>query len=237
MKRLLTSLVLLPLVCYVVIWAPQWLFLTVLIVVALLCYHEYSVIAAAYGFGSGGHVGFVAGPAILLTSWDGASLITALALIAVALALRFDQISHAWPWAALFVMGLVYVFGSWKSAIALRAASPYWLLYALALSWVGDIAAYYFGKHFGQRKLAPAISPGKTWLGAAASAAGSVLFGLIFLNRLAAGRSGVACCCAVFSGQCRGPVWRSGRIGAQARRRSEGQRLGAARPRRHAGPG
>ena len=54
MKRLLTSLVLLPLVCYVVIWAPQWLFLTVLIVVAVLCYHEYSVITAAYGFGSGG---------------------------------------------------------------------------------------------------------------------------------------------------------------------------------------
>ena len=81
-------------------------------------------------------------------------------------------------------MGLVYVFGSWKSAIALRAASPYWLLYALALSWVGDIAASIFGKHFGRRKLAPAISPGKTWLGAAASAAGSVLFGLILLNRL-----------------------------------------------------
>jgi phosphatidate cytidylyltransferase len=167
-----------------VIWGPQWLFLAVLIGVALLCHHEYSAITDAYGFGSAGALGFFAGPAILLTSWDGTLIITASALIVVVLALRCEQISHAWPCAALVVIGLVYIFGSWKSAIALRAANPYWLLYALALSWVGDIAAYYFGKHFGRRKLAPAISPGKTWLGAAASAAGSVLFGLIFLNRL-----------------------------------------------------
>jgi phosphatidate cytidylyltransferase len=50
--------------------------------------------------------------------------------------------------------------------------------------WCGDIAALYVGKAFGRHKLAPAISPNKTWEGAIASVIGSVVFGmgLIFLG-------------------------------------------------------
>jgi len=53
MKRILTALVLLPLVLYVVIWGPLWSFFAVLTSVALICYYEYAGIAAAYGFGRG----------------------------------------------------------------------------------------------------------------------------------------------------------------------------------------
>jgi phosphatidate cytidylyltransferase len=41
--------------------------------------------------------------------------------------------------------------------------------------WAGDIAALYIGRAFGKRKLAPRLSPGKTWLGSIASIAGSML--------------------------------------------------------------
>lgn len=58
------------------------------------------------------------------------------------------------------------------------------LLFLFLCVWCGDIAALYVGKAFGRRKLAPAISPNKTWEGTYASVAGSLLFGmgLVFLG-------------------------------------------------------
>ena len=52
------------------------------------------------------------------------------------------------------------------------------LLFLFLCVWCGDIAALYIGKNFGKRKLAPSISPNKTWEGAIASVVGSVVFGM-----------------------------------------------------------
>jgi phosphatidate cytidylyltransferase len=65
----------------------------------------------------------------------------------------------------------------------LRQIDPHWLLYALALSWIGDMAAFFAGSLFGRHKLAPRISPGKSWEGAIAGLAGSVLFGVLYTGR------------------------------------------------------
>ena len=67
--------------------------------------------------------------------------------------------------------------------LRLLMPSPWLLLAVLAVVWVADIAAYFTGRAIGRRKLAPEISPGKTWEGAAGAAVGVWLFGyaVIFL--------------------------------------------------------
>lgn len=54
-----------------------------------------------------------------------------------------------------------------------------WFLFLCV--WCGDIAALYIGKNFGRRKLAPRLSPNKTWEGSIASVAGSLLFGMALI--------------------------------------------------------
>lgn len=83
-------------------------------------------------------------------------------------------------------LGIIYIFGAFRTAYLLGTRSPWLLLFALALSWVGDSGAYYIGRQFGRHKLAPRISPGKSWEGAAASAVLSVLFFMAVLPRVLA---------------------------------------------------
>lgn len=61
--------------------------------------------------------------------------------------------------------------------IQLRAFSPVFLLAVMAAVWVADIAAFASGRAFGRRKLAPDISPGKTWEGVAGALAGVLVYG------------------------------------------------------------
>jgi phosphatidate cytidylyltransferase len=74
--------------------------------------------------------------------------------------------------------GWLVLWPAWLALVVLRDASPWILLATAALVWVADIAAYFAGKRFGKHKLAPAISPGKTWEGVAGAMAGVVVYGL-----------------------------------------------------------
>jgi phosphatidate cytidylyltransferase len=187
MKRLLTALVLIPAVTYVILWANYWVFLSVLMAVALLCYYEFTGIAAGYGFGPLSLMGYGAG--LLLLAWQGEAwpLVTGIALVALADAMRADDLAKTLPRAALLLAGVVYIFGCWKLAMPLRQANRYWLMYALLLNWAGDSGAYYIGRAFGKHKMAPRVSPNKSWEGAAASAVTSVLVGGAYLWRFIPG--------------------------------------------------
>ena len=67
----------------------------------------------------------------------------------------------------------------WFALVVLREASPWLVLAIAALVWVADIAAYFAGKRFGKHKLAPAISPGKTWEGVAGGMVGVIVYGIV----------------------------------------------------------
>lgn len=66
---------------------------------------------------------------------------------------------------ALAAIGLLIIVPLWFAMTALRQVGPLLLLTMMVTVWIADSAAYFAGKCFGRHKLAPSISPGKTWEG------------------------------------------------------------------------
>jgi phosphatidate cytidylyltransferase len=61
--------------------------------------------------------------------------------------------------------GWVVLIGAWVAIVELQARSAWLVLAAMAVVWIADTAAYFCGRAFGKHKLAPRVSPGKTWEG------------------------------------------------------------------------
>ena len=81
------------------------------------------------------------------------------------------------PWSA-GVAGVLALVPSWVAMVRLRLSHPHgaeWVLFALLLVWVADIGAFFLGRRFGRIRLAPEVSPGKTWEGALGGLAVSAL--------------------------------------------------------------
>ena len=83
------------------------------------------------------------------------------------------------------VLGGLIMLPSWMGLQQLRevASAPlgfaWWLLYVLFIIWGADICAYFSGKAFGKRKLAPRVSPGKSWAGVYGALAGTAVLSFI----------------------------------------------------------
>ncbi len=86
------------------------------------------------------------------------------ALFSVCLAERGHPVLPTAP-IALGILGWCVLVPLWLSLLWLKAADPHLLLGLLALVWLADTAAYFAGRRWGQRRLAPRVSPGKTWAG------------------------------------------------------------------------
>lgn len=81
------------------------------------------------------------------------------------------------PWSA-GLAGVLALVPSWVAMVHLRLSLPHgaeWVLFALLLVWVADIGAFFVGRRFGRIRLAPEVSPGKTWEGALGGLAVSAL--------------------------------------------------------------
>ena len=84
--------------------------------------------------------------------------------------------------------GVFIIIGAFVAITGLHQAAQYgatYILVLLLLIWVADSAAYFSGKRFGRHKLAPLVSPGKTWEGVAGAALATVLFALLTAYLLA----------------------------------------------------
>lgn len=81
-------------------------------------------------------------------------------------------------------VGAVVIFPTWLALVHLHQGGGTFVLAIMALVWVADIAAYFSGRQFGRHKLAPAISPGKTWEGAIGAGVGVLVYGFVLADRL-----------------------------------------------------
>ncbi|MGB8887964.1 MAG: phosphatidate cytidylyltransferase [Candidatus Korobacteraceae bacterium] len=219
MKRVLTAVILIPLVVLALFKAPLWLFTLLVLGVALLAAREYLGIVRAQGFRplyltsyvflvlsfvafyliaqllttmpfDAGGVGVEAG-IFGLALFYGLPFVTILGPLVFLLdSLRREPLSQSLPDAAISYMLMPYVGFTLGLLLVLRASpnGALYVLYLMLLVWCGDIAAYYVGRAIGKHKLAPRISPGKSWEGSVASVIGAVVVGLVlfhFINPVA----------------------------------------------------
>jgi phosphatidate cytidylyltransferase len=135
----------------------------------------YSLAAAVLG------LGFAFAADLDLTQYQEVITLSVLAiatifwlLIAPVLLLNRTHLNHP---VIMSVLGLVLLFSTWFALMGLHRVSPWILLAVLATVWIADTAAYFFGKRFGRIKLAPNISPGKTWEGVAGALLTVTIYG------------------------------------------------------------
>ncbi len=183
MSRILTAAALIPAVIGAIFFAPYPVFWGVIILLAVLCYREYTHLVKAHGLETFAIAGYAAGLLYLAEIQRYSFSLPVLIVIAgMILALRVADLRNAMATAGAFALGVFYIFGAWSSALQLRQASAHWMFFAVALNWAGDVSAYYVGRAIGKHKLAPQVSPNKSWEGAIASVLASVIFGVLYLG-------------------------------------------------------
>jgi phosphatidate cytidylyltransferase len=192
MKRVLTAVVLIPVVLLIVFKAPWPIFDFVVAAIVILTLREYLDVTDAYGIKPFRWITYLVSMLVVLGftlynfRWMGWWLPTAaFSVIALAylLVLIFGvpavfrrDMKMVVPAAAMSAFGVFYIAFSLALLIRLRhmSQSEYLIVFILFSVWGGDIAAYYIGKNFGRHKLAPVVSPNKSWEGAIASVIASI---------------------------------------------------------------
>lgn len=81
----------------------------------------------------------------------------------------------------LAISGWIVLLGAFVAIAGLQARSPWLALAAMAIVWIADTTAFFAGRRFGRHKLAPQISPRKTWEGAFGGIAAVVVYALALL--------------------------------------------------------
>ncbi|MDR2508213.1 MAG: phosphatidate cytidylyltransferase [Candidatus Accumulibacter sp.] len=75
--------------------------------------------------------------------------------------------------------GMLLILPTWLALIQLKRLGAWFLLAIMAVVWLADIGGYFFGRLLGRHKLAPAISPGKTWEGVCGGVLAVVVYGFV----------------------------------------------------------
>ena len=201
LKRIATAVVLIPIVVALVLRAPVPVLAVVAAAVALLTIHEFLRLTESYGVQPVRWPTYIfVGLFFLLLAVSAAGdtplLSTGKFLVSLGFAcaiapfvfltitMRRGQMSDAYPAAAASTFAFVYVALPMSMLVQLRqqVAGAFWLLYLLLVVWAGDIFAYFVGRSLGRNLMSPRISPKKTWEGAAASLAASLMVGILLYN-------------------------------------------------------
>ncbi len=185
MKRIVTALILIPLVLVLVFLGPrwQWLFTLAVAAVAMLAAWEFLALAEKAGAKPPRIAVLVAIAAIFAGNsfWPGQTAavfgILTLALLVYCTFSRPAEQMMADASASIFC--LFYIGMTLRTLPALRenpeGNGASLLAFLLCVVWAGDTAGLYVGRSLGRHKMAPTLSPNKTWEGTLGSLAGSLL--------------------------------------------------------------
>ncbi len=189
MKRILTASVLILAVFALIFFGKLWMITLFSAIVAELAAYEFLQLAAK---GAEAHnaklripiwwmaIGTALAFVVTLPNFPVEAQLPVLSALTLALfawnGFR-SPLNQVLPDTAQGLFGLIYIAYPltlvpmlWK-----QEDGPALLLFLMVCVWAGDIAALYFGRAFGKSKLAPRLSPGKTWVGSIASIIGSML--------------------------------------------------------------
>jgi phosphatidate cytidylyltransferase len=201
LKRILTAVVLIPLVLGLVLRAPIPVLALVAALVALLAVQELLKLSEAYGIRplrwptyvfvgifflflatNPGNDKPLLSTAIFIYS---AGFAAALApFVFLVIGMKRAELSSAFPAALVSTLSFVYVALPLGFLVQLREqwSGAFLLLYLLLLVWAGDIFAYFVGRALGRHFMSPRVSPKKTWEGALASLLASLGVGVLLYN-------------------------------------------------------
>ncbi|WP_322051355.1 phosphatidate cytidylyltransferase [Paraburkholderia bannensis] len=169
--RVITAIVLLAVFLPVTLFAPVAAFGALIGLVVVFAAWEWARLLKA---GKVGSIVYAAIAAVLVfasTRLESARPLYQAAgifwLVAGPYVLARKPVLAAGSWRAfLLAAGFILFAACWHALVAARALGVSFVLSLLLVVWLADIGAYFSGKAFGKHKLAPAISPGKTWEGA-----------------------------------------------------------------------
>ncbi|HEV2617288.1 MAG TPA: phosphatidate cytidylyltransferase [Candidatus Acidoferrales bacterium] len=213
LKRIVTGAILIPIVVLVVYWAPTWVVAIVAAAVALLAmmeffkltaqmglraFREWTMICTAVLFGVqwllgvtevrwlGPNTEVIRGLAGSYESPEVLILLFVLGCACIGVMSRMP-IADVLPGIGASAAGLVFVALPFSYLVRLDGQATrgsLLVLFTLAIVWAGDTLAYFVGKFLGRTKMAPALSPKKTWEGAAGNMLGSLIVGYCFARGL-----------------------------------------------------
>jgi phosphatidate cytidylyltransferase len=184
MKRILTAVILIPLVLVLILWGPLWLQMLAAWIVAELALYEYLVLADASGARVPRWLVLVCCALLFAAAyWEPAFLLAAFGVFALVLlgicSLR-SPLERILADTAAGFFGLIYVAFPLVLApmLTVQENGTSLLLFLLVVVWAGDIVALCVGRLLGRHPMAARLSPKKTWEGAAGSMVGSIAAGL-----------------------------------------------------------
>ncbi len=182
--RVVSAVILLPLVIGLVLWREPLGFAVLSLVATAIALKEFANMslrgrsAAEKAFMVGAGIGL----AVALYAWPGLGLPAVIATTLVIMASQVffaDDIHGAGQRAGASLAGVIYLAPTMVALPILQRDienGALWVLLAMGATFSCDTGAYFVGRAFGRRKLAPKISPGKTWEGVMGGVLGALVF-------------------------------------------------------------
>lgn len=183
-KRVLTAVVLAAVLLGILLLLPGWVTVAVLTLLVLAGAWEWSAfLLRGHSLRRVLYVALVA--SLMWGAWQvsatpaGRDLVLVIAVVWWLAALLWVALAprRVSVWSA-GIAGVLALVPSWLALVRLRLMFPHgaqWVLFVLVLVWMADIGAFFCGRRFGRVRLAPEVSPGKTWEGVLGGTAVSAL--------------------------------------------------------------